>query len=159
MAIEIERKFLVVSDQWRALVEQANTLRQTYLATTDKASVRVRIVDDSEARLTIKSSDIGAVRAEFEYNIPLQEAVALMSLGLGTPIEKVRYSLTVGDLVWEIDVFEGANAGLVIAEVELKDQDQPIAPPNWLGTEVTDDRRYYNSNLTYAPFSTWSSGD
>lgn len=156
MAVEIERKFLVASDAWRALAGSADGLRQIYIANTDNASVRVRIIDDKEARLTIKSSTMGLSRAEFEYTIPIADASQLMLLGQGTPIEKVRYSVSVNDLVWEVDVFEGANAGLVLAEVEIDHEDQDVEIPDWIGAEVTGDPKYYNSNLTFAPFSTWS---
>lgn len=156
MAVEIERKFLVAAETWRSEAAEPRSLRQGYLSTTNNASVRVRIIDDNDARLTIKSSDTGMIRTEFEYTIPIEDASALMALGEGEPIEKVRYSIAVGKLVWEVDVFEGANAGLVLAEIELDDADQEVELPPWIGPEVTEDPRYYNSNLTFAPYSTWT---
>ncbi len=156
MALEIERKFLVRSDAWRENASNASGLRQVYLATTDKASIRVRVIDDATARLTIKSSNTDLSREEFEYTVPVDDALALMPLGVGTAIEKVRYSVPVEGLLWDVDVFEGANAGLVLAEIELEHAAQDVAVPDWIGTEVTGDPKYYNSNLTYLPFSHWS---
>lgn len=156
MALEIERKFLVRSDAWRADAGEASGLRQCYLATTDKASIRVRVIDDAAGRLTIKSSNTGVERAEFEYTVPVDDALAMMTLSVGTPIEKVRHSVLVDGFVWEVDVFEGGNAGLIIAEVELEQADQEIVIPDWIGTEVTGDPKYYNSNLTFVPFSSWT---
>ena len=156
MNLEIERKFLLSSEAWQVDAGQGRALKQTYLATTDKASVRVRIVDGAEAWLTIKSSDIGLIRSEFEYRIPVDEAMELLPLGQGEPIEKVRYPVQVGDVVWDVDVFEGANAGLVLAEIELTDEHQQLELPAWLGEEVTGKPQYYNSNLTYEPVSEWT---
>ena len=155
MSLEIERKFLVSSDAWQVDAGPGRALKQTYLATTDKASVRVRIVDGDEAWLTIKSSDTGLIRSEFEYAIPIAQAMELLPLGQGTPIEKVRYPVQVGDVAWDVDVFEGANAGLVLAEIELADEHQRLELPVWVGEEVTGKSQYYNSNLTYQPVSEW----
>ncbi|MEM7748560.1 MAG: CYTH domain-containing protein, partial [Pseudomonadota bacterium] len=113
-------------------------------------------IDDAAGRLTIKSSNTGVERAEFEYTVPVDEALAMMTLSVGTPIEKVRHSVLVDGFVWEVDVFEGGNAGLIIAEVELEQADQEIVIPDWIGTEVTGDPKYYNSNLTFVPFSSWT---
>ncbi|MEM9359647.1 MAG: CYTH domain-containing protein [Pseudomonadota bacterium] len=156
MALEIERKFLVRSDAWRADTGKASGLRQVYLATTEEASIRVRVIDDVLGRLTIKSSNAGLERAEFEYTIPVDEALALMRLGVGTPIEKVRHTVLVEGFTWDVDVFEGANTGLILAEVELAQSDQNIVIPDWIGAEVTGDPRYYNSRLTLLPYSSWS---
>lgn len=155
MAIEIERKFLVRSDAWRSSVVRAKHLQQAYLSKDGGFSARVRIVDGRAATLTIKSSRAGPKRLEFEYPVPIADAEQLMALGQGAAIEKVRHIVRSNGLTWEIDVFGGANAGLVVAEVELENETQAITLPDWVGAEVTRDARYYNSNLVMAPFSTW----
>ena len=147
MADEIERKFLVTGDGWRQAVVAKRHLRQFYLATGDRASIRVRIADRTHAWLTVKSADAGVRRSEFEYEIPVTDADAMQALAVGRVIAKVRYIVPTGDLRWEIDVFEGDNAGLVIAEIELRTMDQTFERPDWLGAVVTDDRRYYNAAL------------
>ena len=147
MATEIERKFLVAGDGWRSQVEASIAIRQAYLSLTDAMSIRVRIVDDAKALLTIKSAQPGPTRSEFEYAIPVEDAQRLLELRTGLVIEKRRYHVPEGPLMWEIDVFEGAHKGLVIAEIELPDAATPFARPDWLGREVTDDARYYNARL------------
>ena len=147
MAKEIERKFLVAGEGWRDRVARSRGLRQGYLAQTGKLAARVRILDDAEAVLTIKSAAPGTTRSEFEYPIPLADARALLELASGLVIEKRRHLVPLDGLTWEVDVFEGAHAGLVLAEVELPAEDTPFERPDWLGPEVTDDRRYYNANL------------
>jgi len=147
MAAEIERKFLVAGDGWKAQAGESTDIRQAYLATTDKASVRVRIRDDAEAVLSIKSAVPGTTRAEFEYDIPLEDARQLMQLRGGGMIEKRRYTVVNGKATWEIDVFGGAHKGLVIAEIELPSAQASFERPSWLGEEVTDDKRYYNATL------------
>ncbi len=147
MAKEIERKFLVAGEGWRERAEGGRSLRQGYLAVTEKLAVRVRILDDAEARLTFKSAEAGTTRAEFEYPIPLDDARDLLTLATGIVIEKRRHLVPLGGLTWEVDVFEGAHAGLVIAEIELPAEDTPFERPDWLGREVTEDRRYYNASL------------
>ncbi|PEQ14195.1 adenylate cyclase [Novosphingobium sp. PC22D] len=147
MATEIERKFLVASPAWRDKADAGSALRQAYLA-KGPASVRVRIVDETSAKLTVKAGESGVARSEFEYEIPLEDACALFELATGGAIEKRRHRVPAGEgLVWEIDVFAGANEGLVLAELELPDPDTPFARPEWLGEEVTGDPRYYNSAL------------
>jgi adenylate cyclase len=147
MATEIERKFLVKGDAWRALVTQSVAIQQAYLTRRDAMTIRIRIVDDAEAFLTIKSPQLGPVRAEFEYPIPAEDARALISARTGLLIEKRRHIVQLGSARWEIDVFEGAHAGLVIAEIELPDASAPFERPAWLGEEVTGDARYYNAQL------------
>ena len=147
MAEEIERKFLVAGEGWRAAAAGSRVLRQGYLALTERMALRVRILDDAEALLTIKSAEPGTTRAEFEYPIPLADARDLLKLHVGLVIEKRRHIVPLDGLTWEVDVFEGAHAGLVIAEVELPAADAPFARPDWLGREVTEDRRYYNASL------------
>tara|TARA_R110002020_G_scaffold10961_16_gene41633 strand:- start:5707 stop:6186 length:480 start_codon:yes stop_codon:yes gene_type:complete len=148
MAQEIERKFLVVSDGWKALAESSALLRQGYLSSNAKATVRVRTWDDFKARLTLKGAAKGMVRAEYEYEIPMADALELLAMAQPHVLEKRRYLVPFGGLTWEVDVFEGRHAGLVIAEVELEAVDQAVTLPDWVGTEVTEDDRYYNASLS-----------
>lgn len=147
MASEIERKFLVVGDGWKAEARAGKAMRQAYLAATDRAAVRVRIVDDASATVTIKSAVPGLVRSEFEYAIPLDDARELLNLRKGRLLEKRRYIVPAGKLRWEIDVFSGELTGLIVAEIELPSEDADFARPSWLGPEITGDRRYYNADL------------
>jgi adenylate cyclase len=152
---EIERKFLVKNEAWRALVVSQLPMRQGYLNLEKSCSVRVRISGD-EATLNIKGATIGAKRLEFEYPIPIEQAhVMLDQLSAGPLIEKVRYLIPQGHLTWEIDVFSGDNAGLIVAEIELSDADEAFTLPEWIGEEVTEDTRYYNTCLSRTPYSTW----
>ncbi len=156
MGQEIERKFLVVGDSWRRAAV-AEVMRQGYIPTQDTRTVRVRQVGD-RAYLTLKGPAVGLVRPEFEYPIPIEDAQVILET-LCTPplIEKTRYRLPLGDVVWEIDEFWGDNQGLIVAEVELTSPDQAVDLPEWVGTEVTYDPRYQNSNLARHPYSTWGS--
>ena len=156
MAIEIERKFLVSGEGWRPHVEERKRLRQAYLARQGKASIRIRIVDDVSATLTIKSRGARTSRLEFEYPIPVAEALTLIELRDGGLLSKVRHIVRHGGTRWEIDVFEGDNAGLVIAEVELAHEEQGIALPSWVGPKITHEERYYNSRLVYFPFQSFA---
>jgi adenylate cyclase len=155
MGAEIERKFLVIGDTWRAGATVERRLCQAYIARSAGAVVRVRIDADRGAVLTIKSSTPGLQRQEFEYDIPVADAEALVLLGDSAPIVKTRFEIPIGRHTWEVDVFEGVNAGLVIAEIELDRPDEAFDRPSWLGAEVTDDPRYYNAELAKRPFSTW----
>jgi adenylate cyclase len=155
MSFEIERKFLVGGSGWKELTTTRIPIRQAYLAADGKASIRVRIKDDSTATLTIKSRPVALRRLELEYEIPILQAEALMQLRAGTVIEKVRHVVPWGDLAWEIDVFSGENAGLIIAEIELRDEHQRVELPDWIGAEVTGQARYYNSALIQNPFCSW----
>ena len=159
MSFEIERKFLVRGDDWRALVSSHTTIRQAYLAANGKSSIRVRIRGNGTATLTIKSRPTELRRLELEYPIPVLEAEALMQLREGSVIEKTRYVVPRGPVAWEIDIFSGENEGLIIAEVELKDVDQPVDLPSWIGREVTALPQYYNSFLVSRPFRSWSQDD
>lgn len=156
MAIEIERKFLLRNDTWRADVHGSQYLAQGYLGGT-RCSVRVRIAADS-AWLNLKSVHKGRSRLEFEYPIPLDDARTILAdLADGPVVSKTRYLVTVGTHCFEIDEFDGDNAGLIVAEVELQAIDEEFERPPWLGLEVTDDARYYNVNLARMPFRHWSS--
>lgn len=152
MAIEIERKFLVRGEGWRQ--PDAQWLSQGYLNRDPLRTVRVRVAGE-RAFLTIKGPNDGIRRQEFEYPIPVEDARALLALCDGPLIEKFRHRVRVGALVWEIDEFHGANAGLVVAEVELPAVDHPFQAPDWLGEEVSHDPRYFNSSLSRQPFSQW----
>ncbi len=155
MAIEIERKFLVTNDNWRSLA-QGKLYQQGYISTADKlTSIRVRIISN-EAYLTIKSKTEGISRNEFEYPIPLEDAKIMLNTLCDRPlIEKIRYKITQDNLIWEIDEFQGENKGLIIAEVELQNENQTINIPDWVGEEVSHDPKYYNVNLTKHPYQTW----
>lgn len=155
MSFEIERKFLVVGTGWRDLVTQEIPIRQAYLSSDGKASIRVRIKGDGAATLSIKSRPVDLRRLELEYPIPILEAEAMMQLRQGSVIEKLRHVVPWGDLAWEIDVFSGENAGLMIAEIELPNEHRHIDLPDWVGTEVTGQRAYYNSYLVQHPFANW----
>jgi adenylate cyclase len=155
MGIEIERKFLVKSDGWRAGAEGAN-YRQGYLSRETGRTVRVRIAGE-KAMLTVKGAASGNSRAEFEYGIPVADAVQLLAMCDGPLIEKTRYRVPHAGLVWEIDEFAGENAGLIVAEVELTSEDQAVSLPDWAGEEVSADHRYANSSLSVNPYSQWGS--
>ena len=154
MGTEIERKFLIVDDAWRGQA-LGTFFRQGYLSTVKERTVRVRVAGD-RGYLTIKGITVGAVRSEFEYDIPRADADQLLDELCERPlIEKTRYEIEAEGLTWEIDAFAGVNDGLIIAEVELDDEEQEIALPGWVGEEVTHDPRYFNSNLIAHPYSEW----
>jgi adenylate cyclase len=156
MSFEIERKFLVRGDGWRGLVSGQTTIRQAYLASGGKSSTRIRISSGGTATLTIKSRPADLRRLELEYSIPVLQAEVLMQLREGSIIEKTRHTVPYGGLTWEVDVFSGENLGLILAEVELKDVDQAVDIPSWIGREVTAQPQYYNSFLAQQPFNSWS---
>ena len=156
MAVEIERKFLLLNDDWRAQVSEQQYLAQGYLGGA-RSSVRVRI-GGQQAWLNIKSMALGTTRLEFEYAIPLDDAkVMLKELAEGPVVSKTRHHVDIGAHRFEIDEFDGDNAGLIVAEVELTDAAETFPRPTWLGIEVTEDSRYYNVNLARKPFCTWGS--
>jgi adenylate cyclase len=155
MALEIERKFLTVDDCWRESARESHYFRQGYLNHETRCSIRVR-TSGGRAWLNIKSVTVGAMRQEFEYEIPAEDAhLMLDTLSRKPLIEKRRYFVEVGAHTWEIDVFEGDNAGLVVAEIELASPDEPFEKPDWAGEEVTHDPRYYNTNLCAHPYKHW----
>ena len=149
MATEVERKFLVIGDDSNRQVARSVSIRQAYLSFTTAMAIRVRIVDDAAAFLTIKSAELGMARSEYEYSVPLDDARGLMNLRTGLVIEKRRHIVPAGELKWEIDVFEGAHAGLVIAEISIALR-RRHRRPSWLGAEVTGEARCYNVNLAGA---------
>jgi adenylate cyclase len=155
MGIEIERKFLVNGDEWRSLGSH-QCYCQGYIPTRDGITVRIRIAGDM-GYLTIKGKTEGIGRSEFEYPIPVEDARIILETLCEKPfIEKIRYQIPFDEVVWEIDEFGGDNEGLILAEVELTDENQEISLPNWIGEEVTGDSRYYNSNLQKYPYKRWS---
>ena len=155
MGFEIERRFFVRGDGWRQLAAKPTDIRQAYLTVSNKASVRVRIKDNSTASLTVKSQPAKLRRLELEFAISILEAEALMALRQGSVIEKRRYQVPCGDLLWEVDVFSGGNLGLVIAEMELRHEHQQVDLPPWIGLEVTEWPPYSNGYLAQYPFSSW----
>ncbi len=154
MGVEIERKFLLAGEGWRKLGEPV-LLRQGYLSSNPDRTVRVR-TEGGKGTMTIKGRSVGATRSEWEYEIPLDEANEMLDRLCEQPIiEKHRRRIAFGAHTWEIDEFLGANAGLIVAEVELEFEEQQFDKPEWVGEEVTHDRRYFNSSLIRQPFSSW----
>lgn len=159
MGLEIERKFLVANDTWKAAAQPGQAFVQGYLCADGPASVRVRIEGEA-ANINIKAAVIGTSRAEYEYPVPPADAHAMLAgLCVAPPLEKTRYRVADAGHVWEIDVFEGANDGLVVAEIELASADEQFRPPEWLGREVTEERCYYNQALALKPYRDWQHPD
>ncbi len=156
MGTEIERKFLVRGESWRDAVSEQRRIVQGYIAHTSNATVRVRVAGE-KATLTLKGTSTGISRSEFEYEVPVDDALMMLDeLASGPVIDKVRHLIPVGSHTWELDVFDGDNAGLVMAEVELSDAEERFELPSWAGTEVSDDERFYNVNLASHPFGEWA---
>ena len=154
MSLEIERKFLVRGQEWKNLASGV-LLKQGYLSSHPDRTVRVRIEGDS-AMLTVKGRTTGATRHEWEYPIPLQDAMAMLDSLCEKPIiEKYRFRIPIGGLIWEVDEFLGENCGLVVAEVELHSEQQEFIKPDWIAEEVTHDSRYFNANLLRNPYGKW----
>jgi adenylate cyclase len=154
MAFEIERKFLLENANWREKADHGLLIKQGYLNSNSQRTVRVRIIGD-RGFLTIKGSVIKITRPEFEYEIPVSDAIQLIELCEKPIIEKTRFIIKENGLCWEIDEFEGDNKGLTIAEIELEEENQTFEIPDWLGKEVSGDIKYYNSNLIKHPFIEW----
>ena len=159
MPEEIERKFLIDSDRI-TLPPNGIEIRQGYLPLSESVKTTVRIrIKGGEANIAVKGENRGAVRAEYEYSIPRDDALAMLEGLCAKPlIEKTRYEVTVDTHLWEIDVFHGDNDGLVLAEIELTDEHEAFEHPEWLVQEVPGDPRYYNSNLLHNPYKDWRSG-
>ncbi|MDR2504052.1 MAG: CYTH domain-containing protein [Deltaproteobacteria bacterium] len=154
MSMEIERKFLLCGEEWRAMTK-GELYRQGYLGISPACSVRVRLAGQ-RAFLGVKGAGDGPVHEEYEYPIPLAEAEALLERMAEKPlIEKIRYKVLFDGLIWEVDEFLGENTGLILAEVELESETQKISKPSWIGVEVTGDPRYFNASLVRYPFSQW----
>ncbi|MCR5758335.1 MAG: CYTH domain-containing protein [Selenomonas sp.] len=152
MAKEIERKFLV-RENWQPQ-NQGIRIEQGYLSTVPERTVRVRI-KGNKGYLTIKGKNQGISRAEFEYEIPMEDAKEMLQMAQKPILRKTRYLEVYDGFTWEIDVFAGDNQGLVVAEIELTEEDNVFSKPSWLGQEVSGDVRYYNANLIKHPFSLW----
>lgn len=159
MGIEIERKFLLKNDNWKPLVTKTCVIKQGYLQSgleaSQKSSVRIRI-SNQQANINIKSVDLHMVRQEYEYEIPLDDAEQILSSLCGHIIEKTRHYVPYASHLWEVDVFEGDNAGLQMAEIELSSVEETFEIPEWIAGEVTDDKRYYNINLLKFPYNQWN---
>ncbi len=159
MGIEIERKFLLNNEDWKALVTETHVIKQGYLQSglepSQKSSVRIRISNEL-ANINIKSVDLTMVRQEFEYAIPLPDARQMLdSLCANVVVEKTRYYVPYAGHLWEVDIFSGDNTGLQMAEIELTHVDEKFEIPDWIGKEVTEDRRYYNIYLLKHPYIQW----
>lgn len=155
MGIEIERKFLVNQDQWHDIEKPVGEFyRQGYLLTDPNKTIRVRQSSD-KGFLTIKGITVGASRAEFEYEIPFEEAKELLDQFAVSELSKIRYKIFFEEKLWEVDEFLGENEGLIVAEIELESEDEKFSIPDWIDVEVTEEEKYYNSNLTQNPFKTW----
>lgn len=155
MGTEIERKFLLVSDDWREL-GKGQSYCQGYICSGEGRTVRVRTVED-RGYLTIKGPTLGLSRSEYEYHIPFDDALELLRTLCAKPlIKKIRYTLTFAGFVWEIDEFKEENDGLVVAEIELEYPEQEFGIPPWIGKDVSHDMRYRNSSLTLNPYCNWS---
>lgn len=154
MALEIERKFLLANDEWRGL-DKGKRYRQGYLNKRDGATVRVRTIED-KAYLTIKGPSTNHSRLEYEYPIPIDDALEMLdALTVSAVVEKIRYTINYQGFVWEVDEFFGDNEGLIVAEIELETADQTFPTPPWIGKEVSSEARYFNANLAITPFKEW----
>lgn len=162
MAREIERKFLLKNNDWKNLAHQQTPFAQGYLTPLDanaKSSVRIRI-EGVNANINIKSLEIGLSRDEYEYSIDFDDAKKMLAtLAVGPVIEKIRYLVKFGQHIWEIDEFSGDNAGLVVAEVEIADENETVEMPDWVGREVTQEKRFYNISLTDYPYCDWQADE
>lgn len=155
MATEIERKFLVLNDNWRENIDKYDYMVQGYMTNNEKSSIRIR-THGRTAKLNIKSKTIGIQRSEYEYSIPLNEAKEILdSLCYKPLIEKTRYYIKHVEHLWEIDVFEGENKGLIVSEIELSSPNESFSMPDWAGKEVSQDPRYYNTCLISNPYKNW----
>jgi adenylate cyclase len=158
MPREIEHKFLLKSPAWRAEATRVERMTQGYIAGGERASVRVRVAGDYAA-INIKSGGLVASRLEYEYQIPVEQANELLDLCVPPLIEKTRHFVPFGGFEWEIDEFHGANAGLIVAELELDHEDQCFPLPAWIGAEVTHLERYYNVRLAKHPYRDWTDSE
>ena len=155
MPTEIEHKYLVHKNLWRHVTSDKSVqIRQGYLLTDPNKTVRIR-ASGEKGFITIKGKTVGASRPEFEYEIPLEEANQLINNFCSSVIEKTRHYIDLENKTWEVDVFEGLNSGLIIAEIELDSENETYSKPNWVDLNVTNDNKYANSNLTVRPYSAW----
>lgn len=153
MGIEIEKKYLVDAEKWNQVEKPVGVVyRQGYISTNPEKTIRVRITP-IHGFLTIKGLSTGASRSEFEYEIPVKDAEELITEFAETELSKTRYTLEYGGKIWEVDEYSGENKGLITAEIELQQEDESFALPEWIREDVTGQEKYYNSNLTLRPFS------
>ena len=155
MGLEIERKYLLNIQEWgKVRPDKSVLIRQAYLVTEPHKTIRIRVTD-LQGFLTIKGAATGISRQEFEYEIPLEEANQLINNFTTNSIEKIRHYISYENKTWEVDEFKGNNEGLFVAEIELKTEDEKFSLPDWIGKEVSSDRRYSNSNLINYPYKSW----
>lgn len=159
MGVETERKYLVDVEKWvAAYKDEKHTVEQGYILNSKEKIVRVRIYGD-KGFITIKGVSKGASRPEFEYEIPFEDAVELLNNFCGSVVRKIRHKILFHGKVWDVDEFKDENEGLLIAEIELKNEDEQFELPEWVTKEVTGDERFYNSNLSMYPFTRWNSSE
>lgn len=155
MGIEIEKKFLLKNDDWKKEADNGEQFRQGYMSGSNRSSIRIRVAGE-KANINIKSATLGVTRKEYEYEIPVEDANEMLDTMCEKPfIEKHRYFVVRGAHTWEIDVFEGDNEGLVVAEIELSDPEEPFDIPGWIGDDVSEDPKYYNVCLVNHPYKDW----
>jgi CYTH domain-containing protein len=155
MGVEIEKKFLVKKGLWNKVKAQGKLYRQGYILREDTKTIRIRLVEGDSGYITIKGKTIGFSRAEYEYAIPENEAEELLKNFCEAIVSKKRYEIKFENKLWEVDEFLDDNEGLIVAELELDDEDETFAIPEWVDKEVTDDPRYYNSKLSVNPYKKW----
>lgn len=155
MGKEIERKYLIKNEDWKAHIESQYRIQQGYLNSTPERVVRIRLRDQTGI-ITIKGKTQGITRAEYEYEIPYEDALELLKLCETPPLVKTRFIVKVAGKQWEIDIFEGDNKGLSVAEIELRTEEEAFEKPTWLGQEVTHDKKYLNACLIQHPYQKWS---
>lgn len=155
MGVEIERKFLVDHEKWKKVSKPKGThYRQGYLLNDDHRTIRVRVTD-KQGYITLKGASSGISRKEYEYKIPVEDGIELLDGFAQSEVEKIRYRIDFAGKLWEVDEFLGDNDGLIMAEIELKHEDEEFDRPGWVTDEVSDDERYYNSYLSTRPYNKW----
>jgi len=155
MGVEIERKFLVDHEKWQLVKKPKGThYRQGYLVNSDNHTIRIRVTD-KQGYITFKGATKGITRTEFEYKIPREDGIELLESFSAREVEKIRYRIRFSGKLWEVDEFLGDNAGLIIAEIELRDENDKFKKPDWVRGEVSDEKKYYNSNLSVNPYKKW----
>ena len=155
MGVEIERKFLVDHEKWQQVVKPVGThYRQGYLLDDDHRTIRIRVTD-KQGYITFKGATTGITRKEYEYKIPVEDGNELLNGFAISEVEKIRYRIEFAGKLWEVDEFSGDNAGLIMAEIELQHETEEFEHPGWVTIEVSDDERYYNSNLAVNPYKKW----
>ncbi|WP_454800701.1 CYTH domain-containing protein [Mucilaginibacter phyllosphaerae] len=155
MPTEIERKFLVDHHKWAMVNKPTGKLyKQGYILSEEARTVRIRVTDTA-AYITLKGASTGISRSEYEYTIPVADGNEILQNFATSAVEKTRYNINYADHIWEVDVFDGENKGLVVAEIELQHEDEPFEKPDWVTSEVTHDSRYTNASLSVLPYIEW----